>query len=202
MAIIIVGGGGRGAGKTALVCGLMRALPEIAWTAVKVTTHEHGHEHGKPTPIWEETESGEGSDTGRYLAAGARRAFLVTTGLVTAGEDAPGPGDDTLRRIVQQVLRECLPTGGSVKAGATPCGVIFESNSVLRHLRPDVCLCAATSPWGHEKPSYDLVAERMDAMVELAAHDHIIEAERLTFRLASLERVSPTMQEWLRERLA
>lgn len=197
MAIIVVGGGGRGAGKTALVCGLMRALPEIVWTAVKVTTHEHG----KPTPIWEETEPGDGSDTGRYLAAGARRALLVTTGLVTAGEDALGPNDDTLGQIVQQVLRECLLSDGSVGAGAIPCGVIFESNSVLRHLRPDVCLCAATSPWVDEKPSYDLLAQHMDAMVELAAHDHIIEAERLTFRLASLERVSPTMQEWLRERL-
>ena len=32
MAIIVVGGSGRGAGKTALVCGLIRALPEIRWT--------------------------------------------------------------------------------------------------------------------------------------------------------------------------
>jgi hypothetical protein len=201
MAIIVVGGGERGAGKTALVCGLMRALPEISWTAIKVTTHERGHEHGKPTPIWEETEPGGSTDTGRYLAAGARRAFLVTTGLVTAGEDALSPDDDPLGPIVQRVLRECLPPGESVKAGAIPYGVIFESNSVLRHLRPDVCLCAATSPWADEKTSYDLVEQRMDAMVELAAHDHIIEAARLTFRLASLERVSPTMQEWLRERL-
>jgi len=187
VAIIIVGGGGRGAGKTALVCGLMRALPEIAWTAIKVTGHEHGegHEHGKPTAIWEETEPGESTDTGRYLAAGARRALLVT---------AP---EDALGSLVQQVLREYSPP-----AGVIPSGVIFESNSVLRHLRPDVCLCAATSPWSDEKSSYDLVAEHMDAMVELAAHDHIIETERLTFRLASLERVSPTMQEWLRERLA
>ncbi|MGA2752439.1 MAG: hypothetical protein ABSE53_01630 [Terracidiphilus sp.] len=180
MAIIVVGGGGRGAGKTALVCGLMRALPEISWTAIKVTTHEHG----KETPIWEETEPGLGSDTARYLAAGARRAFLVT-----AGEDALGP-------IVQQILWQCLPP-----VGASPVGAIFESNSVLRHLRPDVCLCAATSPWIHEKPSYDLVSQRMDAMVELAGHDHIIEAEKITFRLASLERVSPTMLEWLREQL-
>lgn len=175
MAIIVVGGGGRGAGKTALVCGLMRALPEIPWTAVKITTHEHG----KPTPIWEETEPGEGSDTACYLAAGARRSLLVT-----AREDALGP-------IVEQVLRECLAPGGT----------IFESNSVLRHLRPDVCLCAATSPWVREKPSYDLLSQRMDAMVELAGHDHIIEAEKITFRLASMERVSPTMLEWLRERL-
>ncbi len=91
MAIIVVGGGGRGAGKTALVCGLMRALPEIPWTAVKITTHEHGHD--ETTPIWEETAPGGGTDTARYLAAGARRALLVT-----AGEDALGP-------IVEQILR-------------------------------------------------------------------------------------------------
>jgi hypothetical protein len=168
----------------------MRALLEIPWIAVKITTHEHG----KPTPIWEETEPGEGSDTARYLAAGARRSLLVT-----AGEDALGP-------IVQQVMREYLPPAGAIKAGtvnegAIRAGVIFESNSVLRHLRPDVCLCAATSPWVHEKASYNLVSQHMDAMVELAGHDHIIEAEKITFRLASLERVSPTMQEWLRERL-
>jgi hypothetical protein len=182
MAIIVVGGGGRGAGKTALVCGLMRALPEIPWTAIKVTSHEHG----KAIPIWEETAPGQGTDTARYLAAGARRALLVT-----AGEGVMGAGEVELGPIVEQILRECLP----------PAGVIFESNSILRHVRPDICLCAATSPWVHEKPSYDLVSQRMDAMVELAGHDHIIEAEKITFRLASMERVSATMQEWLRERL-
>ena len=80
-------------------------------------------------------------------------------------------------------------------------GIIIESNSVLRHLRPDICLCAATSPWAEQKASFDLLMEHVDATVELAAHDHIIEAEKITFRLASLERVSPTMLDWLRERL-
>jgi hypothetical protein len=203
MAIIVVGGGGRGAGKTALVCGLMRALPEIAWTAVKITRHEHGHEHGheygKTTPIWEETALGQGTDTARYLAAGARRALLVT-----ASEDGLGP-------IVEQILLEHSRASGVInigakrvgarKAGANRAGIIIESNSVLRHLRPDVCLCAATSPWAEQKASFDLLMEHVDATVELAGHDHIIEAEKITFRLASLERVSPTMLDWLRERL-
>jgi hypothetical protein len=182
MAIIVVGGGGRGAGKTALICGIVRALPEISWTAIKITSHAHV----KPTPIWQETVAGDESDTARYLAAGARRALLVT-----ASEDALGPGDDTLGPIVEQVLRECPP----------PAGAIFESNSVLRCLRPDLCLAAASSLKGEHKPSYELVQQRMDAMVELAGHDHIIDVEEITFRLASMERVSPTMQEWLRERL-
>ena len=43
--------------------------------------------------------------------------------------------------------------------------------------------------------------EHVDATVELAGHDHVIEGERLAFRLKSMERVSPVMLEWVRERL-
>ena len=175
MAIIVVGGSGRGAGKTALVCGLIRALHEIPWTAVKITSHVYG----QPAPLWEETQAGQETDTARYLAAGARRALLVT-----AGDEALGP-------IVQRILADCPP----------PAGVIFESNRVLRCVRPDLCLAASSSPFVAQKPSFGLVLERMDAMVELAGHDHVVERERLAFRLASLERMSPTMLAWLRERL-
>jgi hypothetical protein len=175
MAIIVVGGGGRGAGKTALVCGLIRALPEFAWTAVKITSHGHG----QTQPVWEEASGGQGTDTARYLAAGARRALMVT-----AGDDALGP-------FVEQILGECPPPG---------C-VIFESNRVLRYLRPDLCLAAASSLKGERKPSFVLVEERMDALVELAGHDHVIASEKLAFHLASLERISPPMTAWVRERL-
>ena len=36
MAVVVVGGGGRGAGKTSLVCGVIAALPEMQWVAVKI----------------------------------------------------------------------------------------------------------------------------------------------------------------------
>jgi hypothetical protein len=175
MAIIVVGGSGRGAGKTALVCGLIRALPEFAWTAVKITSHGHG----RARPVFEETAAGQGIDTARYLAAGARRALLVT-----AGDDALGP-------IVQQILGECAPPG---------C-VIFESNRVLRYLHPDLCLAAASILKGERKPSFDLVEQRMDALVELAGHDHVVASGKIAFHLASLERISPPMTAWVRERL-
>ena len=74
MAVVVVGGGGRGAGKTSLVCGVIAALPERSWVAVKIASHPHGPEQ----PVWEDTEAGDRSDTARYLAAGARRAFLLT----------------------------------------------------------------------------------------------------------------------------
>jgi hypothetical protein len=64
MAILVVGGSHRGVGKTALVCGLMGALPEYRWIAIKITSDDHC----KPTSIFEETEIGQGTDTARYLA--------------------------------------------------------------------------------------------------------------------------------------
>src|SRR5271165_2070122 len=74
MAIVVVGGSGRNVGKTSLICGLIAATPEVPWTAVKITSHSHG----QPEPVWEETTPGQGTDTSRFLAAGARRALLMT----------------------------------------------------------------------------------------------------------------------------
>lgn len=179
MAIVVVGAGGRGAGKTALICGMIQAIPERSWVVVKVTSDDHG----KPSPIWEDREASfdaeKGSDTARYLAAGARRALLVA-----ANEAELGP-------LVQQILDDC---------SAQDC-VLFESNSVLRFLRPDVCLAVASSLKGERKPSFELVEQCMDATVAPGGHNHMIDGVRPHFHLASLGRVSPTMAEWLRERL-
>lgn len=175
MAIIVVGGSGRGAGKTSLVCGLIRALPELPWTAVKITSHAHG----RAEPVYEETAAGQESDTARYLAAGAKRALLVRA------------HEDTFAALVKEVLERRAPRSH----------VIFESNSVLHHLRPDVCLSAATTLRGGHKVSYALVEQCMDASVALSGHDHVIPGEKIHFHLASLEHLSQPMIAWLRERL-
>ena len=72
MAMLAIGGSGRGVGKTAVGCALIAALPELRWTAVKISPHEHGL-----PAVWEETDRSSAKDSGRYLAAGAERAFLV-----------------------------------------------------------------------------------------------------------------------------
>ncbi|HWR53413.1 MAG TPA: hypothetical protein VN428_20065 [Bryobacteraceae bacterium] len=59
---IAVGGNSRKAGKTSVICGLIRALAEYRWTAVKISPHLH---------------PGRSGDTGRYLSAGAREAVLL-----------------------------------------------------------------------------------------------------------------------------
>jgi hypothetical protein len=72
---VIVGGYGRKAGKSTAVCDIIAATPEARWTAVKLTSHEHGANLKRPV-VAEEQEPND-TDTGRYLRAGAARAFWV-----------------------------------------------------------------------------------------------------------------------------
>jgi hypothetical protein len=50
-------------------------MPELRWLVVKISPHVHEISDG----ITEETDAGSAKDTGRYLTAGAKRAFLITT---------------------------------------------------------------------------------------------------------------------------
>ena len=42
MSLIVIGGHSRSVGKTSVVAGLIAALPEYNWTAMKITQHGHG----------------------------------------------------------------------------------------------------------------------------------------------------------------
>jgi hypothetical protein len=141
MASIVVGGSGRGVGKTALVCGLIAALPEYRWIAVKITSHAHG----KAEPVWEEHEPGADSDTARYLGAGAIRALL----LIANDLELPARWRD-------------------LQAGLEPgANLIVESNRILGRLRPDLCLAVLDEEESVSgKPSFQLAARHADAWVE------------------------------------
>src|SRR5437868_15111097 len=90
MSMVVVGGHSRNIGKTSVVAGLIEALPQVNWTAIKITQHGHGIcsavgepcdcavEYDHPYAISEESAAGA-TDSGRYLAAGARRAFWLRT---------------------------------------------------------------------------------------------------------------------------
>lgn len=183
MATIVVGGSGRGVGKTALICGLIAALPEFCWTAVKVTSHDHGNTQ----PLWEETTPGQGTDTARYLAAGAQRAFLAVPAL---RDGSPVPE-------FPQLLAELWSKLGP---GAH---VLFESNRIVQYLKPDLCLLVQGGLAWH-KASFSLAVRHGDALVAASGANQMIaggEQSKPIFHLASLERVSPEMLAWLRERL-
>jgi len=178
MAIVVVGGSLRGVGKTALVCGMVAALPEFRWIAVKITSHKHG----KSTPLWEENDAGQGTDTSRYLAAGAERALLLTA------------QPDELGQIVcpwLQSLREQEPLAH----------VIFESNRVAEWVQPDLCLVVAENSRQDRKPSFSIVERQKHATVAQARQDSVIAGAKPVFQLAAFEHISPEMLVWLRERL-
>lgn len=129
MAIVVIGGHSRSVGKTSVVAGLISALREYDWTAVKITQYGHGvcSANGAPCDCatadhtWAITEennrSGE-SDTSRFLVAGAVRALWVRTEQGRLAEAMP-------------VLRQRIEKSRNV---------ILESNSVLKFLRPDLYL--------------------------------------------------------------
>jgi hypothetical protein len=177
MAAVVVGGGGRGVGKTALMCGIIAATPEMQWVAVKIARHEHSGEQ----PVWEETEPGERTDTARYLAAGAGRAFLLTA--------VDGPP-------IQSALE------GLRKRIESSANLIIESNRVLSFLKPDVCLMVRLAPDGKEvKTSFENAASLADAVVIGGTADAHRKDPQPEFELARLEQISPAMEHWIRGRL-
>ena len=187
MAIVVVGGSGRGVGKTALVCGLIAALPEFQWAAVKIASHEHGQGEA----IWEESDSapdvGQGTDTARYLAAGAQRAFLVTPDLHSSSPVTGFP-------FLLGELWSKLGPGAHV---------LIESNRILQYLKPDLCLLVDGGPAGR-KASFTFAFGHGDALVAHAGADETIgggEQSKPIFHLATLERISAQMTAWVRERL-
>ncbi|MGH9509475.1 MAG: hypothetical protein ACRD2M_06030, partial [Terriglobales bacterium] len=129
MAMVVIGGHSRNLGKTSVVAGLIAALPERRWTAVKITQYGHGvcsvngescgcavDEH--TFAVTEERDPAGRADTCRMLAAGARRVFWV--------------------RTKQGRLAEALPQVREKIEAARD--VIIESNTLLHFLRPDLYL--------------------------------------------------------------
>src|SRR3954466_16003006 len=129
MSIVIIGGHSRSVGKTSVVAGLISALPQMNWTALKVTQYGHGicSADGSPCDcasddhswaVTEERDRTGHSDTSRFLVAGAEKVWWV--------------------RTRQGMLAEAMPRIRQVTAAAE--NVIFESNSLLKYLRPDIYL--------------------------------------------------------------
>lgn len=96
MAVLAIAGSGRGAGKTAVACALIAAMPELQWTAVKVSPHRH-QTSNLEAMLLEEGDRNSDKDTGRYLAAGAVRAFLLSAVFGVEDGDALLAGMDGIR---------------------------------------------------------------------------------------------------------
>jgi hypothetical protein len=152
--LVVVGGHTRNIGKTSVACAIIRGIPEAGWVAVKITQYGHGicthGGHGcdcaadpvHPYALDEEFEP-NASDSGRLLAAGARRAFWLRTpvgGLAAALPD--------LRKIL-----------------ALAPHAVVESNSVMEYLQPDLYLAVLDCAQADFKTSAERFLSRADALV-------------------------------------
>jgi hypothetical protein len=154
MALVVIGGHARNVGKTSVVAGLIAALPEFHWTAIKITQYGHGicSRNGQACAcstadhswaISEETDRSGKSDTSRFLVAGAESALWV--------------------RTQQGHLDEALPT--LRKKIADKENVICESNSLLRFVKPDLYLTVLDPQTTDFKASAREFLERTHAVI-------------------------------------
>ena len=201
MPIIVIGGHSRSVGKTSVVAGLISALPDFRWTALKITQYGHGicSANGEacdcatPDHAWavseERDRSGE-SDTSRFLVAGADHAWWV--------------------RTEQGRLAEAMPRVRQILAGTQ--NVIIESNSVLRFVKPDLYLTVLDPQTADFKASAQTFLDRADAILLHSAENSKSPAwERVSlkpvlnrpiFAIYPPQYVSPEVVEFVRARLA
>ncbi|MBZ5562778.1 MAG: hypothetical protein LAP13_10190 [Acidobacteriia bacterium] len=154
MKTVVVGGHSRNIGKTSVMAGVIRALPFLDWTGVKITQYGHGvcshdgepcgcapDEH--PFALTEETDARGRGDTCRFLAAGARRALWL--------------------RVRQGQLATAFPSLAEALRGAEH--AIIESNSILEFLEPDLYLVVLDPARRDFKDSTRRFFNRADALV-------------------------------------
>ena len=199
MAIVVIGGHSRSVGKTSVVAGLISALREYEWTAVKITQYGHGVCSANGTPCdcatadhaWaiseEKDRSGE-SDSSRFLVAGAVRSLWVRTEQGRLAEAIPS-------------LRQRLNRSSHV---------IMESNSVLKFFRPDLYLTVLDPETQDFKSSAREFLDRANAVIlhdrsNAGAAWHRVSlkpvADRPLFRISPPPYVTEEIVEFVRSRI-
>ena len=196
--LIVVGGHSRSVGKTSVVAGLIAALPEFHWTAMKITQYGHGicSANGKTChcacddhtwAITEERNRTGKSDSSRFLVSGAARSLWV--------------------RTRQGMLEEAMPRIHEELAKSE--NTILESNSIMRFLRPDLYLSVLDAGTADFKPSAQSFLDRADALIlhERKAHPAWTDVQldgasnRPTFRITPPTYVTSELVDFVRTRI-
>ena len=156
MKTMVVAGQARKVGKTSVLAALIRALRSLGWTAVKISRHRGRIPHLERASqrrvgrepgflLTEENAVSSTCDTGRFLAAGARRALWLRV----RSENFP----DGFRALWQAVKKEKW--------------IMIESNSILDHLTPTLCLLVLDNPQRAFKASARKLLPRADAILQM-----------------------------------
>jgi hypothetical protein len=200
MPILVIGGHTRSIGKTSVVAGLIAALRELHWTALKITQYGHGvcSANGEACDcatgdhswaVTEEKDRSDESDTSRFLVAGADHSWWI--------------------RTEQGRLAEAMPRVRQILASTE--NAIIESNSVLRFLKPDLYLTVLDPATADFKSSAQEFLDRADAVLLHADAESTAPvwkqvslrtvANRPTFTLKPPEYVSTEVVEFVRNRI-
>jgi len=168
--LIVVGGHTRSIGKTQLICDLIAALPQAQWLAGKITQYGHGvcAQNGQdcdcaPTDHvvaldWEAADNSlthPGSDSARFLRAGAQRAFWLRTKQGYLAEGMP---------LLRESLASAATTASSSNSGESP-NVIIESNSLLQFVKPSLYVTVFDASREDFKDSARQMLDRADVFV-------------------------------------
>lgn len=198
MAVIVVGGHSRNIGKTSVVAALIARLPEFHWTAFKITQYGHGFctADGKPcqcqtadscVAVNFEHDLTSGTDTSRFLAAGAARSVWVRTRIGMLAEAMP--------RIEKEL--------------AASENAILESNSILEFLRPDLYLTVLDPAVADFKDSARRFLPLADAVLLLSPgvppsgiDPNRLVAEVPQFPIAAPAYMSDALVEFVRQRVS
>jgi len=200
MALVVVGGHSRNVGKTSVVAGLIAALPEFNWTALKITQFGHGicSADGKPCDcdtgddhfraLSDEKDLSGETDTSRFLVAGAKRAIWVRT------------RQGRLSEAIEDIERKI--------AGAE--NVIMESNSIMGFMQPDLYLSVLDAGTQDFKVSANEFLDRADAVIlhkaegdakwDLVSMDRV--AGKPSFMIQPPPYVTPEIVSFVRQQLA
>jgi hypothetical protein len=177
--LIVVGGHTRTIGKTQLVCDIISAFPEARWIAGKITQYGHGvcAQNGHDCDCapdehicaisWEESAI-TGTDSSRFLAAGAQSSFWLRTKQGFLAEGLP-----LLRDALHEIdARENdggsdsgAPLLNAPSALAKPLALIVESNSLLQFVKPTLFFTVLAPAIEDFKASARVALDRADALV-------------------------------------
>jgi hypothetical protein len=161
--LVVVGGHTRSIGKTQLVCDIIEAFPKTEWFAGKITQYGHGvcAQNGEDCDCapeehvcaldWE-THADTGTDSARFLAAGAKRAFWLRTKQGFLAEGLP-------------LLRDALREIAGDSDGGINRAVILESNSLMQFVRPSLYFAVIDPMKDDFKESAQIALDRAHALV-------------------------------------
>lgn len=161
--LIVIGGHTRSIGKTQLVCDVIQAFPKAQWIAGKITQYGHGvcAQNGENCDCapdehvcaldWE-SRADTGTDSSRFLAAGAKRSFWLRTKQGYLAEGLP-------------LLREALHDAAADSPSEQGRAVIVESNSLMQFVKPSLYFAVIDPLREDFKESAQTALDRAHALV-------------------------------------